>query len=147
MNPDLIKIIGIMFVVLILIYLALKLIKQQPKFKEGLTNSDGTETALVGNTNALSQNIASGAETFTNEINKKFTSLKDSFHLESYRVNYENVIIQLDDYVNALMLQKILSLDRAQLTEDNVLNIMAKINILKDGKVSLNTIMKFVDAT
>jgi len=37
MNPDLIKIIGIMFVVLFLIYLALKLVKQQPKLKEGLS--------------------------------------------------------------------------------------------------------------
>jgi hypothetical protein len=149
MNQDLIKIIGIMFVVVILIYLASKSINFQAKMIEGLTNPDGSENTGTAQVAAAtqSQNNGNNAKAYADEIKKIYTTTKDNFILGTYRVDYENVIIQLDDYINALMLKKILSLDKSQLTEEKVLDVITKINTLNLGKTSLNSIMKFVDAT
>jgi hypothetical protein len=56
-----------------------------------------------------------------------------------------NVIIQMDDFITALMLQKIMSIDKTSLTEDNLVDVIGKINVLNQGKQSLNSVMKFVD--
>jgi hypothetical protein len=65
--------------------------------------------------------------------------------IKDNRNAYENVIIQMDDLINALMLQKILSISQSSLSEDTLLDVIDKINKMNEGKRSLNSIMKFID--
>ena len=51
----------------------------------------------------------------------------------------------MDDLINALMLQKILSISQSSLSEDTLLDVIDKINKMNEGKKSLNSIMKFID--
>ena len=139
MQEDLFKMIGILLFIGIIIYLAVKSMRLQTSIIEGLTNSDTTTST------ATSSNVGSGAANYSAKINTEFLRMKDLLNIEKYRTDYENVIIQLDDYVSSLMLQQILSLDTNNLSQDTVTPILDKINTMNTGKQSLNSIMKFID--
>ena len=140
MNEDFLKIIGIIIVVGFFIYLAVKSMKLQTSILEGLTNPDAASTS-----DALSQNKASGAQAYADEISKLYAKMSDSLLIKDNRTAYENVIIQMDDFINALMLQKIMSVNKNSMTEEGIIDIVQKINTLNEGKRSLNSIMKFID--
>jgi uncharacterized membrane protein YfhO len=139
MNEEFFKIVGIVIVVGYLIYLAVKSMTLQTSIIEGLTNSDSSSN------DALNQNKASGAQNYANEINKIQSRITDGLLIKDNRNAYENVIIQMDDLINALMLQKILSISQSSLSEDALLDVIDKINKMNEGKKSLNSIMKFID--
>ena len=139
MNEEFFKIVGIVIVVGYLIYLAVKSMTLQTSIIEGLTNSDSSSN------DALNQNKASGAQNYANEINKIQSRITDGLLIKDNRNAYENVIIQMDDLVNAVMLQKIVSISQSSLTEDVLLDVIDKINKMNEGKRSLNSIMKFID--
>jgi CRISPR/Cas system CSM-associated protein Csm2 small subunit len=139
MNEEFFKIVGIVIVVGYLIYLAVKSMTLQTSIIEGLTNSDSSSN------DALNQNKASGAQNYANEINKIQSRITDGLLIKDNRNAYENVIIQMDDLINALMLQKILSISQSSLSEDTLLDVIDKINKMNEGKRSLNSIMKFID--
>uniref|UniRef100_A0A6C0HCI6 Uncharacterized protein n=1 Tax=viral metagenome TaxID=1070528 RepID=A0A6C0HCI6_9ZZZZ len=139
MNEEFFKIVGIVIVVGYLIYLAVKSMTLQTSIIEGLTNSDSSSN------DALNQNKASGAQNYANEINKIQSRITDGLLIKDNRNAYENVIIQMDDLINALMLQKIISISQSSLSEDTLLDVIDKINKMNEGKKSLNSIMKFID--
>jgi len=143
MKEDLFKIVGIIIVVGFLIYLAVKSMKVQTSIIEGLVNP--TSTALASSQDALAENKASGAEAYANEIQKLYAKNTDNMLIKDNRTSYENVIVQMDDFINSLMLQRIMSINKTDLTEDNLISNLEKINILNQGKQSLNSIMKFID--
>lgn len=136
MQDDFLKILGTLVVVGFLIYLAVKSMKLQTRIVEGLANP-ASSTATV--------NSGSGAANYATKVNTAYSQLKDILNITTYRTDYENVIIQMDDYVGGLMLQELLSIDPNAITEDSLLAVLAKINVLADGKVNLNAMMKFVD--
>jgi len=148
MNQEFLKIVVIIAILAFLIYYFMMPKNSSMYLLEGLENPITTTTPTIDpavSGQALTQNIASGAQLYSDEIKKLYTKMKDDFHFENYRANYENVIIQLDDYISALMLQKIMSVDKTALTEANIISLMSKLNILQEGKISLNTVMKFID--
>jgi len=141
MSNDFFKLVGIIIVIGFLIYLAVKSMKLQISMVEGFTT---TQTA--GATDAdFSQNKASSAGNYANAINQIYNQINDSLLVKDNRTSYENVIIQMDDFINALMLQKLMSLNISSLTEDNLVNLIDELNKLNQGKTSLNSIMKFID--
>jgi len=142
MNDELFKLIGIVILVGFFIYIVVKSLRLHTSIMEGLVNPDSAKN----DSPALGQNLASGAQPYADEINKAYTRMKDNFHFETYRTNYENAIIQMDDYASALMLQKVMSLDKNSLTEDNLMDTITKINALGEGKKNLNTVMKYIDS-
>jgi len=140
MNDDFLKMIGLIIVVGYLIYLVVRALRLQTSIMEGLTNN----TSDSGD-DALGQNKASGAQDYANEINKLHSKITDGLAIKDNRVAYENVIIQMDDLISALMLQKIMSINKFSITSDSLLDTLDKINKMGEGKRSLNSIMKFID--
>jgi hypothetical protein len=141
MNEEFFKIVGIIIVVGYLIYLAVKSMSLQGQIMEGLTNPSLT------NDSVLSKNSASGAQDYANAINKMHSRISDSLLIKDNRTAYENVIIQLDDLINASMLKHIMSVNQNDLNDDTKLyDVVDRINKMNDGKKSLNTIMKYIDS-
>ena len=92
--------------------------------------------------------IAGGAEQFSTTLKEKTTSLMDTLLIPKYRTDYEHCLVNLDDYINALMLQASLQINIATdlpLDEKN-LKIMESIKTLNATKQSLNSIIKFIDS-
>jgi hypothetical protein len=143
MKEDFFKIVGIIIVVGVLIYLAVKSMKLQTSIIEGLVNP--SSTTMTSSQDALAENKASGAEAYAIEIQKLYAKNTDNMLIKDNRTSYENVIVQMDDFINSLMLQRIMSINKTELTEDNLISNLEKINILNQGKQSLNSVMKFID--
>jgi uncharacterized membrane protein len=141
MNEEFFKIVGIIIVVGYLIYLAVKSMSLQGQIIEGLTNPSTTNDAVLG------KNSASGAQDYANAINKMHSKISDSLLIKDNRTSYENVVIQLDDLINASMLKHIMSVNQNDLNDDTKLyELVDRINKMNDGKKSLNTIMKYIDS-
>lgn len=140
MNDEFLKMLGIIIVVGYLIYLAVRALRLQSSIMEGLTN--GTSD---GGDEALGQNKASGAQDYANEINKLHSKITDGLAIKDNRTAYENVVIQMDDLISALMLQNIMSVNKSSITSDSLLDLLDKVNKMGEGKRSLNSIMKFID--
>ena len=62
--------------------------------------------------------------------------------LSKYRTDYENIILSLDDLVDNLMLEKVLSI-----TPDNTQKSLQELVTLNDSKTALNNVMKFIDGS
>jgi len=65
---------------------------------------------------------------------------------KDYKKDYENIVLYMDDYVNALMLKTVLSINvNADNASDNIENIKT-LNELNSAKASLNNVMKYIDS-
>jgi len=76
-------------------------------------------------------------------IKKKTDRLHDAFLIDKYRSDHENVIMNYDDYVNALMLDTILKTKHDN--EDEFEKSILRLNSLNSVKEALNNVMKFID--
>ena len=96
--------------------------------KEGMTTgSDGT---------------AGSAATYASTIKAETVKLHDTFLISKYRKDYENVILNLDDYINMLMLQTATTIDT-----NNPGPSLSKLSEMNNAKTALNNVMKFVDSS
>ena len=71
--------------------------------------------------------------------------MKDILNIDKYRTDYENTIIQMDDYLGSLMLSELMSLDPTSIKETAMLNNLEKINKLQEGRNNLDLLMKYLD--
>lgn len=86
------KIIGILVIVIFLIYLATKSIKLHLNVMEGLTMPSLSGSSSTPDSNS---DIAKFAETFKVATIK----MQDTLLLSKYKTDYENLILNMDDYV------------------------------------------------
>lgn len=89
MNEDMLKIIGILVIVIFLIYLATKSIKLHLNVMEGLTMPS------LSSTPDSNSDIAKFAETYKVATIK----MQDTLLLSKYKTDYENLIVNMDDFV------------------------------------------------
>lgn len=107
--------------------------------REGLTNNDATSTTTT--TISSSQDgIAGNAASYAASIKNMATLSKDKLLISKYRSDYENTIMSYDDYVNSLMLEKLLDGSTDQMKK------LSDIATLNQSKIALNAIMKYVDS-
>lgn len=99
---------------------------------EGMTDASG---ATTGN------GIAGNAAAFGAQIKAATIKLQDTFLITKYRSDYETVILNLDDFINNLMLKNTLSFDN-----ENPGTSLSKLVELQQAKTALNAVMKFVDS-
>ena len=129
--------IGIILVVsmYIIYYLVDKFVytKSQYTMIEGLENQSSTN------------NVAANAKPFADGLKAAAVSKVDALLIPKYRTDYENAIINTDDYINALMLEQLLKMDITTKNDSNNIDILTKISQLQSAKTSLNSIMTFVD--
>ena len=150
MNEDLLKIIGIIVIIGIFIFLAIKLLKVQVKVMEGLTNSDETGSSNTNSVDNAKTGEAGSANQYASDIEDKNTKLEDGLLIPKYRTDYEQIILNMDDYINILMLKTVLNININDDTiQGNKLNsniaLFESLNVLNNAKTSLNNVMKFVD--
>jgi hypothetical protein len=136
MSEDLLKILGIVVVVVFLLYLgsnALKLhLNMQRSIFEGLTNN--TDSGIGGS-----------AATYATDISQQMVALQDSLLIKKYKTDYENVILNLDEYIGLAMLQTALLINPKDVTTPENIALLTNLNTLNAAKQSLNNVMTVVD--
>ena len=137
MQEEFYKIFGIIIIIFLLIYIYLKFIKFKSRVLEGLTGSNNT-------TSTLTSNISSYSTSSLSQYNMLQAQLNPIININNSRTDIDQSIINMDDYVSALMLKQFLSFDIANMSEESVTNLLVKLNVLNDGKKSLNTLIKNV---
>jgi len=98
---------------------------------EGIENMD--KSTLNG--------IAGNAESFASTIKTESLRLQDMLLVPKYRTNYEDAIINLDEYVSASMLNTALTINPDKPTD--ALEQLVKLNTVK---TALNNVMKYIDS-
>ena len=104
--------------------------------KIGIKISEGLTTM----TTTASSGVAGSAQTYSETVKSKSTQLQDILLIAKYRKDYENIIINMEDYVNLLIVQEILNLPL-----DGSVTSFANIGTLQQSKLALIDAMKFVD--
>jgi len=138
MKDDFFKIIGIIIVCFFIIYIVMKMFQLQTKVIEGLTNDDGTTSS----SNASSDEVAT-VESYAAAIKAQLIKLQDELLISKYKKKYEDVIIDLDDYIGYLMIKQVINMKLGDMIS-NIQDI-DNLNILKNSKDSLNAAMVFLD--
>lgn len=131
MNEDLLKIVVVLGLIFFIIGLGMNILNTNTKKREGLTNQG-------------SNGEAGNANNFAATIKAQTVILQDSLLIAKYRTDYENVIINMDDYINMLILKQLLNIDTTKDAQTNISNLEA-LNTLSTAKKNLNDIMVFVD--
>lgn len=137
MNKDLLKIGAILLVGVFIIYVIINTFNLKTGLREGLENA--TPPVPSG-----SNGEAGSAANYAAGIKAKTVQLQDSLLISKYRADYENVIINMDDYLSMSMLKAVLNIDPAA-DEKTHATSLALINTLSNAKKALNETMAFVD--
>lgn len=122
------KIICITAIILVILSIIFNLIGDN-SLVEGLENNV-SESNIIESQNAT--------------IQAKIVILEDQLMLSKNKKQYENMIINMDDYINLMMMQQLLKtkFDSGIATTIESLDYL---NTLKSAKESLNIAMKFLD--
>jgi len=141
MSEDLIKLIGIVVIIGFLIYLATKSMRLHMNVMEGLTNPTSSSS-----TNGIGASASNYATTLKNQV----TQLHNDTLLlnnKDYVKEYGNIILSMDDYINALMLKTVLNMDVTADSTDANISAIKTLNELNSAKASLNSVLKYVDSS
>jgi len=142
MKENLFKLVGIVVVSCFILYMVAKLFRLQTSVIEGLTSSSTDSTA---STTSTTDGEAGNAASYAAVIKAQVTKLSDELLISKYRTDYEQTIIQLDDYIGYLMLKQILNIDFSSDNTTKTMISIANIQTLNNAKTALNTAMTFVD--
>lgn len=121
-----------------IMYLCFKAFKEQTII-EGLTNSTDNSTEPVSGE-------AGNAESYNSAVKSHLVKLQDVLLVPKYRPDYENAIINLDDYIGYLMLEQTLNLEIGG-SKKATMTALTNLNTLSAAKKSLNDTMMFLDKT
>jgi hypothetical protein len=131
MSTDYVTIFTFLFFLLILSVFFFK------SYPEGMTNKNNVKADNTGH--------GINSENLTEQLKIEHNNMKDKLNIKQYRNNYENVIIDMSDYLDGLMLNELLLLNPATLDSNKIMNSIDNINKMSSGKQNLNHIMKFLD--
>jgi hypothetical protein len=109
--------------------------------KEGFDSSNNSTKSSSSSSSNIN-GFAGNAQYYVSGIKDRVIKLQDTMLLSKYRADYENVIMGLDDLVDNLMLEKVLSI-----TADNTQKSFQELVTLNDSKTALNNVMKFIDSS
>jgi hypothetical protein len=132
---DILKILGI---IILIIFVSIIFI-QSFYFKEGL------ETSSSSSNNSILNGYAGNAKSFAETIKSLSVKLTDKLIVSKYRTDYENIIINMEDYINLIMLDIIFSLNTS-LNQVETIKLLNDLGTLKASKDALNDSMKYLDA-
>ena len=133
------QLVGITVMVTIIVYLLMKI------FNIRLVKREGFEIANVDTDTDESLPIEKAAlESLNATIQSKITMLDDKLMIKKYKRQYETTIINMDDYINLLMMQQIAN-TKYDSGVGTTLKSLEGLNILKASKDALNTAMTYLD--
>lgn len=123
--------IGLIFVIGIFAYL----IFRRMNYQEGFDGS-GNVTTPTASTNG----IAGNSTNYLAQVKSQTVKYGDSFNVTNYRTQYEDIVMSLDDLLNDVMLQTVLSMDTTNPQQGFI-----QLGQLNNAKAGLNNVMKFID--
>lgn len=135
---DMIQYVGLIIFLFFIVYIFYRVFTQQMegmKNREGLTNNDASKKV----------NHGEKAENFTNQVKSLKNTMKDKHNIPTYRTDYENLLIELNEHVDGLMLDELLSIDPTNIDSNHIVQKLDNIHKLSNGKTHLNNIMKYID--
>jgi hypothetical protein len=104
--------------------------------REGMTDASGN--SIPTNINGIAGNI----DAYSADIKGENIKLQDMFLVSKYKTSYENAILDLDDFLNNLMLKTALTIDK---TKPEISFIrLAEMN---QARTALNQVIKFLGQT
>jgi len=107
---------------------------------EGMTNKKNNKTSTINNT---SRGINS--TTFHEKLKEHHLNLKSDLNIPKHRNDYENILIEMNDYVDGLMLSELLNIDPNNINNSKLINTIQNITKMNQSKESLNKMMKYLD--
>jgi hypothetical protein len=103
--------------------------------KEGMTDASGNTVTPSSN-----NGIGGNASNYASTIKSANIKLQDTLLVSKYRSDYEQVILNMDDFINNLMLETVLNVNPG--SPQNSVEQLAQLNLAKGA---LNNVMTFVD--
>ena len=91
---------------------------------------------------SITNGVAGNAAGYAAQLKAAVIKSQDELLISKYRSDYETAVLNLDDYLNTMMLQTALSVN-----QNNPQQSIAKLAQMQQAKVALNSIMKFVDSS
>jgi len=134
MSDDYVNILTFLFFLIILSFFFFKVYQTQ---LEGMTNNDKEKTNNTGH--------GINSSKLTEQLKIQHNNMKDKLNIKQYRNHYENIVIDMSDYLDGLMLNELLTLNPVSINSNKVMNTIENINKMSSGKQNLNKIMKFLD--
>lgn len=108
---------------------------------EGMTNKKNN------NKNSTISNTSRGINStkFHEKLKEQHINLKSDLNIPKHRNDYENILIEMNDYVDGLMLSEVLNIDPNNINNSKLINTIQNITKMNQSKESLNKIMKYLD--
>lgn len=145
-HQEFLKIMGIVALCMIVVYYIVKCLHFQTSLIDAFTNegetSDKPDTVKSAN---LTSGSGANAEKYAATIKSLTIKMQDELLIGKYRKDYENAIINLDDFVSMLMLKQVLSLKPNDGNPKANIEMLASLTVLKNSKDALNSTMTFLD--
>jgi hypothetical protein len=110
-------------------------------YVEGMTTTTAASGTPAPPTTSLTNGVAGNAAAYAAQLKSAVIKSQDELLISKYRSDYENSILNLDDYLNNIMLQTALSVN-----QNNPQASISKLAEMQQAKIALNSIMKFVDS-
>ena len=111
-------------------------------YVEGMTtttDASGNPAPPVG---SITNGVAGNAAGYAAQLKSVVIKSQDELLISKYRSDYENAVLNLDDYLNSLMLQTALSVN-----QNDPQKAIAKLAQMQQAKIALNSTMKFIDSS
>jgi hypothetical protein len=142
-NEDILKFLGICVVVGVLVFYGVKFLKLQAQVLEGATTMSNS-----GTTTTTTNGVGGGASQYNTALKAQVTNMQDTLLIPKYRSEYENVLLNLEDFINLSMLRASLNIITEDTQEARRTNqvLYSSLKTMSDAKGSLNSIMKYLDS-
>ena len=107
-----------------------------------MTTTNGASGTPAPATGAVTSGIAGNAAAYAAQLKSAVIKSQDELLISKYRSDYENAVLNLDDYLNTMMLQTALSVN-----QNNPQISITKLAEMQQAKAALNSTMKFIDSS
>jgi hypothetical protein len=106
---------------------------------EGMTNQKNNNSTIANTSRGINSTL------FHEKLKEQHQNLKSDLNIPRHRGDYENILIEMNDYVDGLMFNELLNIDPNNMNNQKLMNTMQNITKMNQSKDSLNKMMKYLD--
>jgi hypothetical protein len=106
---------------------------------EGMTNQKNNNSTITNTSRGINSTL------FHEKLKEQHQNLKSDLNIPRHRGDYENILIEMNDYVDGLMFNELLNIDPNNINNQKLMNTMQNITKMNQSKDSLNKMMKYLD--
>ena len=106
---------------------------------EGMTNQKNNNSTISNTSRGINSTL------FHEKLKENHQNLKSDLNIPRHRGDYENILIEMNDYVDGLMLNELLNIDPNNINNSKLINTVQNITKMNQSKDSLNKMMKYLD--